>query len=57
MDRRRRLADGYWQDPELTAERFVATLPARALLYRTGDRVRRRPPTARWSSSAAPTAR
>ena len=37
------LARGYWQDPELTAQRFLpnpfATRPG-ARLYRTGDRVR-----------------
>ena len=40
------VALGYWNRPELTAEKFVAD-PAdpdgRARLYRTGDRVRRRP--------------
>jgi len=35
------VADGYWQDPELTAQRFVAGPGGRC--YRTGDRVRRRP--------------
>ena len=49
------VARGYWQDPELTAERFVRPGPG-GRCYRTGDRVRRRPPTARSSSAAAPTA-
>jgi non-ribosomal peptide synthetase component F len=49
------VADGYWQDPELTAQRFVAGPGGRC--YRTGDRVRRAPPTERWSSAAAWTAR
>lgn len=38
------VTDGYWQRPELTADRFVVD-PARpgARLYRTGDLVRRHP--------------
>jgi amino acid adenylation domain-containing protein len=39
------VALGYWNRPELTAERFVADPTAAeclSLLYRTGDRVRRR---------------
>jgi amino acid adenylation domain-containing protein len=35
------VANGYWRDPELTAQRFVAGPSGRC--YRTGDRVRRRP--------------
>ena len=35
------LADGYWQRPELTAERFVETPQGR--FYRTGDLVRSHP--------------
>ena len=35
------VAAGYWQDPELTAERFVAGPGGRC--YRSGDRVVRRP--------------
>ena len=35
------VAAGYWQDPELTAERFVAGPGGRC--YRSGDRVIRRP--------------
>ncbi|MCE0445239.1 AMP-binding protein [Streptomyces tricolor] len=38
MDRRRRVARGYLDRPELTAERFVTADGAR--WYRTGDRVR-----------------
>lgn len=35
------LAEGYWQRPELTAERFRTDLPMLApRLYRTGDKVR-----------------
>ena len=36
------LAQGYWERPELTAERFVTGLPAAPAqrLYRTGDRTR-----------------
>jgi amino acid adenylation domain-containing protein len=39
------VALGYWNRPDLTAERFVPDLDAGggATLYRTGDRVRRRP--------------
>jgi amino acid adenylation domain-containing protein len=40
------VALGYWNRPELTAEKFVADPfdpPGTALMYRTGDRVRRRP--------------
>lgn len=35
------VSDGYWEDPELTAQRFVAGPGGRC--YRSGDRVRRRP--------------
>ncbi len=35
------VAAGYWEDPELTAERFVEGPGGRC--YRSGDRVRRRP--------------
>ena len=38
------VAQGYWQRPELTAERFIADgSQAGARLYRTGDLVRRHP--------------
>jgi amino acid adenylation domain-containing protein len=40
------VALGYWNRPELTAEKFVADPfdpTGTALMYRTGDRVRRRP--------------
>ncbi|MGP1384409.1 MAG: amino acid adenylation domain-containing protein [Thainema sp.] len=31
---------GYWQQPDLTAERFIANPFGQGLLYKTGDRVR-----------------
>jgi acyl carrier protein len=38
------VAMGYWNRPDLTAERFVSSaLSANALMYRTGDIVRRHP--------------
>lgn len=38
------LASGYWNRPELTAERFIPDpLSAGSLLYRTGDRARKLP--------------
>ncbi len=36
------VADGYWNRPELTREKFVA-LPSGGIVYRTGDLVRWRP--------------
>ncbi len=37
------LANGYWQRPELSAERFLPNPFGVGRLYRTGDRVRQRP--------------
>jgi amino acid adenylation domain-containing protein len=39
------VTDGYWQQPELTAERFIRVTPDAAgeVWYRTGDRVRMDP--------------
>ena len=37
------VARGYWQQPQLTAERFIVREPQGTRLYKTGDRVRYRP--------------